>query len=274
MEANGKSVRFNCILCVVVVILMVTVSFIFDKTIITEENENVVTASLMDIEPQPHTVGVTTPSSISSYQTATSGAVETATSSSITAKEKRQKEEMRKKKIKEQRRKKRLQLKRAKRKRLEQKRKAQQRRIGKAKSYSYTYRELMTLSKVIYEEARGEKHKGKVAVGAVAFNRLKTKSAEFGAENGKLIEVLLKKWAFAEITISDKEFKSSPYYEDCVSAAKEALEGVDPTKEYFPNGALFFYDITMDISPKQMKYREGIDTYKIGCHAFHVELND
>ncbi len=274
MEANGKSVRFNCILCVVVVILMVTVSFIFDKTIITEENENVVTASLMAIEPQPHTVGVTTPSSISSYQTATSGAVETATSSSITAKEKRQKEEMRKKKIKEQRRKKRLQLKRAKRKRLEQKRKAQQRRIGKAKSYSYTYRELMTLSKVIYEEARGEKHKGKVAVGAVAFNRLKTKSAEFGAENGKLIEVLLKKWAFAEITISDKEFKSSPYYEDCVSAAKEALEGVDPTKEYFPNGALFFYDITMDISPKQMKYREGIDTYKIGCHAFHVELND
>lgn len=143
-----------------------------------------------------------------------------------------------------------------------------------AKVYNYTKEELITLSKIIWEEARGESYIGKVAVGAVAMNRLETKSSEFGAENYELLEVLLKKWAFAEITISDEEFMASEYYEDCIKAAKAAFAGEDPTKEYFENGALFFYDVTVDISPRQMKYREGIDTYKIGCHAFHIELND
>lgn len=266
-----RIIRLNAILLCGVVILIVTVAFIFDKTTtIPKENENVVTASLAS---KPHTVEVTTPSSIS-YQIA-SGSVISATSSSISAKEKRQKEKMRKKKIKE-RRKKRLQKKkRAERKRmLEQRRKAQQRKLTKAKAYSYTHLELLTLAKIIWEEARGEPYIGKVAVGAVAMNRLNTKSSEFGAENGKLMEVLLKKWAFAEITISDEEFISSEYYEDCVKAALAAFAGEDPTKEYFENGALFFYDVTIDISPRQMKYREGIDTYCIGNHAFHITLND
>ncbi len=265
-----RIIRLNAILLCVVVILMVTVAFIFDKTTIPKETENVVTASLAS---KPHTVEVTTPSSIS-YQTA-SGSVISATSSSISAKEKRQKEKMRKKKIKEQRRKKRLQQKkRAERKRLLEQKKAQ-RKLTEAETYSYTHQELLTLAKIIWAEARGESYKGKVSVGAVAMNRLNTKSSEFGAENGSLMEVLLKKWAFADISdLSDEEFKNSDYYDDCIKAALAALAGEDPTKEYFQNGALFFYDIYMDISEKQKRYREGIDTYKIGCHAFHVELND
>lgn len=142
-------------------------------------------------------------------------------------------------------------------------------------SYNYTHKELITMGKVIYVEARGESHKGMVAVGAVAMNRLRTKSKEFGAENGKIMEVLLKKWAFADISeLSDEEFENSDYYEDCIKAAKEAFNGEDPTKKFFKEGALFFYDVTVELSEKQTAYREGIEEYLIGNHAFHIDLND
>lgn len=264
-------VRGNCILLCVIVILVVTMIFIWNSIVVTEPiKEEAVTAMVVS---EPHTV--TTPTS---SDVVTPSALISATSSSSIStfdRDKKKKQE-RKKRIREQRRKKRLQ-KKAERKRrlLEQKKKAQQRELTKAKNYSYTHQELLTLAKIIWAEARGESYKGKVSVGAVAMNRLNTKSSEFGAENGNLMEVLLKKWAFADISdLSDEEFENSEYYEECIKAAKEAFAGEDPTKEYFQNGALFFYDIYMDISEKQKRYREGIDTYKIGCHAFHVELND
>lgn len=265
-------VRGNCILLCVIVILVVTMIFIWNSIVVTEPiKEEAVTAMVVS---EPHTV--TTPTS---SDVVTPSALISATSSSSIStfdRDKKKKQE-RKKRIREQRRKKRLQQKKAERKRrlLEQKKKAQQRELTKAKNYSYTHQELLTLAKIIWAEARGESYKGKVSVGAVAMNRLNTKSSEFGAENGNLMEVLLKKWAFADISdLSDEEFENSEYYEECIKAAKEAFAGEDPTKEYFQNGALFFYDIYMDISEKQKRYREGIDTYKIGCHAFHVELND
>lgn len=260
--------RLNCVLLFVVILVVVMV-FIFKSTVTNIEPNQGIEDAVMAKEQNY----VTTPSAIVSQSSISSSCAlsyNIATSSSISDKdEKKKQEQKRRKKLREQRRKKRLEQKK---KRERYKKILEQRKT--ANVYNYTREELMTLSKIIWEEARGEPYIGKVAVGAVAMNRLETKSSEFGAENGKLLEVLLKKWAFAEITISDEEFISSEYYEDCVKAAKAAFAGEDPTKEYFENGALFFYDVTIDISPRQMKYREGIDIYRIGNHAFHITLND
>ena len=228
------TIRINCVLCGIVVLLVVMIFFL-NSTVtnnIEPTGAEYATISLMAKEPRNC---VATSSSISSTSSvATSDAVTASTSSSISSDkdEKEKKERQRKKKLKKQRRKKRLmqQKKRAERRRklLERKR-AQQKKITKAKAYSYTNQELLTLGEIIWEEARGESYVGKVAVGAVAMNRLRTKSKEFGAENGNLMEVLLKKWAFAEITISDDEFRQSVYYNDCIRAAKDAFNGEDPT---------------------------------------------
>lgn len=139
---------------------------------------------------------------------------------------------------------------------------------------TFTKAEIEALGKVIFKEAAGEPYIGKVAVGAVAMNRLKTGKREFNAQNGDLMDVILYKGAFASIEgFSNEEFEETLEYEECMKAANASVNGEDPTRLYFKDGAVFFYAITEELSEKEAKKREDIDTFLIGNHAFHIELH-
>ena len=112
------------------------------------------------------------------------------------------------------------------------------------------------LARLINGEARGEPYEGKVAVGAVVLNRVK--SSEFP---NTISGVIYQKNQFSCVT--DGQFnkaidKGSTVYK----AAQEAINGSDPS-----NGALFFYN------PKttKSKWLFSLKTVKtIGNHVFAV----
>ena len=82
---------------------------------------------------------------------------------------------------------------------------------------TFTEVEIEALGKVIFKEAAGEPYIGKVAVGAVVMNRLKTGSREFYAHNGNLMDVILYDGAFASIEdFSDEEFEAAIEHDDCI----------------------------------------------------------
>lgn len=85
------------------------------------------------------------------------------------------------------------------------------------------------LARVIYGEARGESYVGKVAVGAVVLNRIK--SASFP---NTMSGVVYQKYAFT--AVSDGQINLTPN-EECKKAAKDALNGWDPSY-----GALYYYN--------------------------------
>ncbi|OCL27340.1 hypothetical protein U472_07730 [Orenia metallireducens] len=89
--------------------------------------------------------------------------------------------------------------------------------------------EFYLLAKIIHAEARGEPFTGKIAVGAVVLNRVKSK--EFP---DTISEVIYQPLAFT--AISDGQFQLEPDSE-ASKAAISAIDGVDPT-----NGALFYYN--------------------------------
>ncbi len=89
--------------------------------------------------------------------------------------------------------------------------------------------EIMLLARIIHGEARGEDFKGKVAVGAVILNRVK--SSIFP---NTVREVVLQEGQFS--CLLDGQANYYPY-KSSIDAAKAAIMGYDPTM-----GALYFYN--------------------------------
>ena len=111
------------------------------------------------------------------------------------------------------------------------------------------------LARLIYAEARGETYKGKVAVGAVVMNRIR--SSEFP---NTLSGVIYQKNAFESVT--NGSINNTPDA-DCLRAAKEAMNGWDPT-----GGCLYFYNAAT-VSSKSWIHTRTVKTV-IGRHSFAV----
>ncbi|MGM0502484.1 MAG: cell wall hydrolase [Bacillota bacterium] len=109
------------------------------------------------------------------------------------------------------------------------------------------------LSKAIHAEARGEPYKGKVAVGAVILNRVK--SPEFP---NTIYSVIHQKGQFS--SVKDGQIKLKPNQE-AHRAAKQALEGDDPSRN-----ALYFYNPIIAKTLWWLTTREK--TVQIGDHVF------
>lgn len=88
------------------------------------------------------------------------------------------------------------------------------------------------LARLIYAEAAGEPYRGKVAVGAVVMNRVRS-----GLFPNTVAGVVYEPWQFS--CVGNYMFNSTPD-QDSVSAAVDAMNGVDPT-----GGALFYFNYHM-----------------------------
>ncbi len=88
------------------------------------------------------------------------------------------------------------------------------------------------LARLITAEAQGEPYETKVAVGAVVMNRVK--SSQFPNTIKEVIYQNID--GYIQFTPVANGWIKKPAQEDCIKAAKEAINGADPT-----NGALFFY---------------------------------
>lgn len=97
------------------------------------------------------------------------------------------------------------------------------------KSSSYSGSDEYLLAKVVYSESRGEPYEGKVAVAAVALNRVS--SPDFP---NSLAGVVYQPWAFT--AVHDGQINLTPD-ESSKKAARDALNGWDPT-----NGCIFYYN--------------------------------
>ena len=121
-------------------------------------------------------------------------------------------------------------------------------------SSSYTNSDLALLARLIYGEARGESYTGKVAVGAVVLNRVK--SASFP---NTVSGVIYQPYAFT--AVSDGQINMTPDA-SCTEAAKAAMNGWDPTY-----GAIYYYNPSTATS-KWIFSRKT--TVTIGNHVFAV----
>ena len=109
------------------------------------------------------------------------------------------------------------------------------------------------LARLVYAEARGESYKGKVAVAAVALNRVS--SAAFP---NTISGVIYQKGAFE--SVSNGSINLSPD-SDSLRAAKEAMNGWDPT-----GGCLYFYN-ARTVSTGSWILSRTVKTV-IGNHSF------
>ena len=118
----------------------------------------------------------------------------------------------------------------------------------------YNSSDLALLARLIYGEARGESYTGKVAVGAVVLNRVK--SASFP---NTISGVIYQPYAFT--AVSDGQINLTPD-SSCTEAAKAAMNGWDPTY-----GAIYYYNPSTATS-KWIYSRKT--TITIGNHVFAV----
>ena len=109
------------------------------------------------------------------------------------------------------------------------------------------------LARMIWAESRGEPYEGKVAVGAVIMNRVK--SSRFP---NTLRDVLYQPRQFSPV--GDGSFNRANPGDSEYRAAREALYGNDPTK-----GALFFYNPE---GTSQTWHETLTHTVTIGSHRF------
>ena len=117
---------------------------------------------------------------------------------------------------------------------------------------SFNNDELYLLSKLITGEARGESYEGQLAVAAVVINRVQ--DPRFPKT---ITDVIYQPKAFS--AVSDGQINLTPT-DTSMQAAREALEGQDPTK-----GAIFYWnpDIATCSWIKTLKPHE-----RIGNHVF------
>jgi len=113
--------------------------------------------------------------------------------------------------------------------------------------------EIIQLAYLINGEARGESFRGKVAVGAVVLNRVKSP----GFPN-TIREVILQEGQFSCILDGQANLYPS---QSCIEAAKAAILGYDPT-----GGALFFYNPRIATNVEWISKRPVIT--RIGDHVF------
>lgn len=111
------------------------------------------------------------------------------------------------------------------------------------------------LARLIYAEARGESYKGKVAVAAVALNRVRSSSFP-----NTLSGVIYQSGAFESVT--NGSIYNTPT-DECLRAAREAMNGWDPT-----GGCLYFYN-AQDVSSSSWILTRTVKTV-IGNHSFAV----
>lgn len=108
------------------------------------------------------------------------------------------------------------------------------------------------LARIINAEARGEPYTGQVAVGAVVLNRVKNPSFP-----NTISGVIFQPGAFS--SINDGQWNAE-IYTSCYNAARDALNGYDPT-----GGAIYFYNPKRTTS-KWIYSRPVVLT--IGNHVF------
>ena len=110
------------------------------------------------------------------------------------------------------------------------------------------------LARLVYAEARGESYKGKVAVAAVVLNRVRSSSFP-----NTLSGVIYQSGAFESVT--NGSIYNTPT-DDCLRAAKEAMNGWDPT-----GGCLYYYN-PKKTSDSWIRTRTVVTV--IGSHSFAI----
>ena len=118
----------------------------------------------------------------------------------------------------------------------------------------YTNTDLYLLAKVIHAEARGEVYTGKVAVGAVVLNRVKSSSFP-----NTISGVVYQSGAFT--AVSDGQINLEPD-QSSMNAARDAMNGWDPTY-----GCLYYYNPAKATS-SWIFNRQTVTT--IGKHVFAI----
>ena len=111
------------------------------------------------------------------------------------------------------------------------------------------------LARLVYAEARGESYKGKVAVAAVVLNRVRS-----SAFPNTISGVIYQSNAFE--SVGNGSINKTPD-SDCLRAAREAMNGWDPT-----GGCLYFYNAAQVSTGSWIKTRT-VKTV-IGNHSFAV----
>ena len=122
-------------------------------------------------------------------------------------------------------------------------------------SGGYSSSDVTLLAKLIYAEARGEPYKGQVAVAAVVLNRVRSSSFP-----NTISGVIYQSNAFE--SVSNGSINKTPD-SDCLRAAREAMNGWDPT-----GGCLYFYNAAQVSTGSWIKTRT-VKTV-IGNHSFAV----
>ncbi len=116
----------------------------------------------------------------------------------------------------------------------------------------YSSQDFDLLVRIISAEARGEPYSGQVAVGAVVLNRI-----EHPSFPDTLPGVVYQKGAFS--CLDDGQFYE-PVADSCYSAARDAINGLDPS-----GGAIYYYN-PITATNKWIQSRKVITT--IGKHRF------
>ena len=114
--------------------------------------------------------------------------------------------------------------------------------------------DLYLLAKCIFAEARGEPYEGKVAVGAVILNRVENPNFP-----NSIYGVVYQPWAFT--AVYDGQITLEPN-EECYAAARDALNGWDPTY-----GCIYYYNPATATS--QWIFSRQVVT-RIGKHVFAI----
>lgn len=120
-------------------------------------------------------------------------------------------------------------------------------------SYNITRDEIILLARIIHGEARGEDFKGKVAVGSVILNRIKSNRFP-----DTIRDVILQKGQFS--SLMDGQANYYPGEEE-LQAARAALLGYDPTM-----GSIFFYNPDIATNTAWISQRNFVT--RIGGHVF------
>lgn len=131
-------------------------------------------------------------------------------------------------------------------------------------SQSYSDYELQILARLIAIEAGNQPYDGKVAVGATVVNR-KNNSGFPNTIEG----VIFDPGQFASLVYSWETVQSD--FPDCIDAARDALNGIDPTREHLNGlGNLYFYNPDY-CSDYQNQLRDSISVkYRIADHVFYA----
>ena len=113
------------------------------------------------------------------------------------------------------------------------------------------------LAKLVWVEAGTESFECQVAIAAVVLNRYNSDIPYFDTES--ITSVIRQKYQFAPV--DDIDFVNRTAME----AVEAAINGWDPTREAFPEGALYFY------APKLMPddFQKGVEVYRIDDVNFY-----